>query len=130
MAMRMKQVSIGFVLAMSGYVVYVLGVTSTFVALGYRPSGLVGALVALPAVLAVWVAVISKIRKVGAQEGIERHVQTEALGFAFLVTILGVVTYALLEAFAQFPPLSMWWVWAYGMGSWGVVSAVLARKYR
>ncbi|MBA8931205.1 hypothetical protein BC739_008452 [Kutzneria viridogrisea] len=128
--MEKFRASTGFVWAMSGYVVYVLGIGLGLGLVGWRPSGLLGAAVALPAVVAVGYAVVSQIRWGGRREGLERHVQLESLGVAFVVTMLGVVTYALLESFAQFPPLSLWWVWGYGMASWLVITLLVSRKYR
>ncbi|SDN67249.1 hypothetical protein SAMN04489726_7692 [Allokutzneria albata] len=114
---------------MLGYVVYVLAASLLVGVAGYRPSTLVSFLMALPAAGAVGYAVLWKFRSVNSREGLERHVQLEAMAAAFLITMLSSLTYALLEVFASVAPISMWFVWTVGMLAWCAASVVLNRKY-
>lgn len=119
----------GFVLGMLGYVLYVIALAVLLSATAYHPAPVIGMLLALPGAAAAGYAVISQIRHVNRRDGIERHMQAEALGLAFLLTMLGALTYGLLETYARLPHLSMWFVWGFGMSAWGLASLLLRRRY-
>ncbi|MBV9847366.1 MAG: hypothetical protein JOZ47_20190 [Kutzneria sp.] len=126
---RWRPANRGFVAGMAGYVLYVAVVSVALGSLNYQPPLLVGCLLALPAITLAGYALVSQYRFVASREGVERHVQVESAALAFLSTMLGVMTYALLESFAELPALSLWSVWAFGMVSWGAASVTLRRKY-
>jgi hypothetical protein len=69
------------------------------------------------------------IRELGREKELERAISLEATSLAFLATMIGAVTYALLEVWVKAPHVSMWWVWGFGMGAWVLFSIVLGRRY-
>jgi hypothetical protein len=62
------------------------------------------------------------------KDGVERQVFLQSTSLAFFITVLGAISYALFEVFAEAPKLSMWLVWSWGMAAWGIGSAVIAKR--
>lgn len=60
---------------------------------------------------------------------LERMLFSESTSIAFFVTMVGAITYALLEAWIDAPKVSMWLVWTLGMGTWAIGSLILGRRY-
>jgi hypothetical protein len=60
---------------------------------------------------------------------VDRVVITESASLAFAVTMVGAVTYGLLESLADLPRLSAWATWTGGMGAW-LVASLLVRRAR
>jgi len=55
----------------------------------------------------------------------------EAASLAFFITVLSALAYGFLQAWAGVPQaLSGFWIYAFGMAVWGILSGVLARRYR
>lgn len=100
------------------------------VVLGDNPSTLAGVVMAfLAAVPAVAFLLAGPLRQV-QREGVERQVLLQSASAAFFATMSAALAYGLLEAFAGLSPLSAWWLYGLGMGSWAVVSLVLGRRLR
>lgn len=59
---------------------------------------------------------------------VDRVVVFEASTLAFFVTMLGALTYGLLEAFVDAPRLTAWTVWIYGMSAHAVSLIILRRR--
>lgn len=119
----------GFTIGMTSYVLYVLGLSVLLETLHYRPSTPIGILLAVPPTVAAGYAMVSQFRRVDGKEGIERQIQTQAITAAFFTTMLGVLTYGLLEAYAGLPHLSMWFGWGFGMAARGVAVVLLRHRY-
>lgn len=60
---------------------------------------------------------------------LERVLFADSTSIAFFATMIGAVTYALLETWLDAPRVSMWLVWVFGMGSWFLASVLLGRRY-
>jgi hypothetical protein len=87
-------------------------------------------LVAAPPLAAIF-AIASQVRWVRRREGLERVVFHEAASLAFFVTVLSALWYGFLQAWAGVPQsFSGFYVYAFGMAAWIVISAVVARRYR
>jgi hypothetical protein len=118
-----------FVLWMSAYVVTVF-VTTWFFNKGYVPQALripVGLLPMVPAFVAVF-PIVDAYRN---QDELQRRVQSEGIVFSFVLTALLTFSYGFLEAYANFPKLSMFFVWPVMAVLWGAVGQPLAaRRYR
>jgi hypothetical protein len=59
---------------------------------------------------------------------LERFIFSEATSVSFFVTMAAAITYGLLESWIDAPAVSMWWVWALGMTTWALMSALLKRR--
>lgn len=87
-----------------------------------------GPLLAVGAGGALAVAMVWAVKTARRQEGVERAVFHESGAIAFILTIVGAAIYALFEAFADAPKLSMWAVWGFGWAVYTVVSGVLRHR--
>jgi hypothetical protein len=83
-------------------------------------------LAAVPAVAFLLAGPLRQLQR----ESVERQVLLQSASAAFFATISAALAYGLLEAFAGLSPLSAWWLYGLGMGSWAVVSLVLGRRLR
>lgn len=61
---------------------------------------------------------------------LDRFVFSESTSIAFFATMLGALTYGLLESVVDAPRLSAWATWMFGMATWAVVSLGLQRSMR
>ncbi|MDZ5602636.1 hypothetical protein SJI00_07615 [Pseudomonas sp. RP23018S] len=121
-----KRFGLAFALAMSAYALSVL-ISSYY--LPFLQSPVSRALVALtpvPAMLAMAWAVIRQIRSL---DELHRRIQLEALGMAFVVTVLMTSSYGFLET-AGLPRLSMFMVWPLMGALWAAGTVFGARRYR
>jgi hypothetical protein len=86
-------------------------------------------LIAGGSVLAAIAFMISTVRRGRASTELELQLFSQSTSIAFFVTMIGAITYALLESWIDAPRLSMWVVWSVGMGSWALLSILLQRRY-
>jgi hypothetical protein len=71
------------------------------------------------------------VRWVRRREGLERVVFHEAASLAFFVTMLSALSYGFLQAWTGVQgSLSGFYVYAFGMAAWAIISALVARRYR
>jgi hypothetical protein len=63
------------------------------------------------------------------RQGVERTVNIEASALAFWITMGGMLTYGLVDAFADVPALVAPWVLFFGLISWGVAQAARLKRY-
>ena len=112
---------------MGAYVVLV-GVGSVLRGQEPKPTGALIA-IAVATVASIVGAMIVAIRSGRRSRELERLLFSESTSIAFFVTMLGVVTYGLLEAWLDAPELSMWFVWSFGMIAWIIASAIFKRRY-
>lgn len=119
----------GFAIGMAAYVLLVVVGVLVLGAVADPPPWL-GSLLAAGPVAAIVAALGSQRRGLRSREGVERAVLVEATSLAFYATALAAVTYGFLEAWAEAPKLSAWWVWAFAMASWGAASFQVRRAYR
>ncbi len=82
---------------------------------------------ATAATLALAVALVSAGRREFRREGVERVVFLESTCIAFFVTVIAAAGYALFEALADAPTISMWVIWSVGMLAWAIASGVRRR---
>jgi hypothetical protein len=54
---------------------------------------------------------------------------TEATAIAYFVTLVVTAGYGAVQSFLHVPRLSYSWVPLIGLASWGIASAVFARRY-
>lgn len=92
------------------------------------PPGWLGPLIAALAIPPAVVMVIAGPLSVRRQDGVERDVLYRSSSLAFFVTMITVVTSALVQAFSGGPTVSPWWYWSVGMATWGVAAVVLHHK--
>ena len=85
--------------------------------------------VAIGTIAAAVGAMIVRIRSGRRSRELERLLFSESSSIAFFVTVLGAVSYALLETWIDAPRVSMWFVWSFGMVAWGIASAIFRRRY-
>jgi hypothetical protein len=111
-----------------GVYVVLAGVGSVLQGLEPKPKAAL-IVVSVGTVAAVVGAMVVAIRGGRRSRELERFLFSESTSIAFFVTMLGAVTYALLEAWLDAPKLSMWLVWSFGMLSWIVASSVFKRRY-
>lgn len=64
------------------------------------------------------------------RDGVERTVGVEASALAFWITMGGVLTYGIVDAFADVPGLLAPWVLFFGFVSWSVAQGVRLNRYR
>ncbi|GIE93767.1 hypothetical protein [Paractinoplanes rishiriensis] len=64
------------------------------------------------------------------RDGLERTVNVEASALAFWITMGGVLTYGIVDAFADVPRLLAPWVLFFGLVSWSVAQAARLNRYR
>ena len=89
-------------------------------------SKAVVALAPVPAMLAMAWVVICQVRNL---DELHRRIQLEALGMAFVVTVLITFSYGFLET-AGLPRLSMFLVWPLMGALWAVGTVLGVRRYR
>jgi hypothetical protein len=112
---------------LTAYVVIVM-LGSRLRAIEPHPKGALIA-VAVGSVIAAIGFMITTIRGGRRNTELERMLFSESTSLAFFLTMIGAITYSLLEAWVDAPRLSMWVVWSVGMGSWAILSLVLKRRY-
>jgi hypothetical protein len=69
------------------------------------------------------------LRFLGRMDELERRIQLEAIGFAFGVTLVVVMTAGFLEN-AGVPRVSGIWIGPLMIALWGVGAALASRRYR
>ncbi len=79
----------------------------------------------LPTLLALW-AIIRHVRRF---DELYRHIFSEALAYAAIVTALATFTYGLMEN-AGLPHLPILWTLPVMIGLWGVILPFVRRKYQ
>jgi len=115
-------------LALIGVYIALVGAGSILSGVHPRPQGvLIG--IALGSIIAALSGLLAFIRLGRRSKELDRLMFLESTSIAFFVTMLFVLTYALLEAWINAPKLSMWAVWTVGMLSWAVLSSVFKRRY-
>jgi hypothetical protein len=111
-----------------GVYVLLVAVGATLSAGSSRPGGPIIAIAI--GTLAAAVGVVVSLFAMGRRmKELERLLFSEATSMAFFITMLGAITYGLLEVWVDAPAISMWTVWMLGMGSWAVLSLVLRKRY-
>jgi hypothetical protein len=81
--------------------------------------------------LAAVFAIGSQVRWVRRHAGLERVIVDEAASLAFFVTMLSALSYGFLQAWGGVQEsLSGFYVYAFGMAAWAVISALVARRFR
>jgi hypothetical protein len=116
-----------FVAAAVAYAVVVATGVSLVNALDPAPTW-VGALVAMAAAVPGLGMILMGPMRLRRQDGLERSILLAATSVAFFVTMAASMTYGLLEAFADAPKPSAWWVYSFGMIAWLVSSVVMQRR--
>jgi hypothetical protein len=84
--------------------------------------------VALLPVLPAAGALVAFIRYLRTMDELQRRIQFEAFGAAFAATILITFTYGFLEI-AGLPTISAIWIGPGMIAAWGVISAIVTRRY-
>lgn len=74
-------------------------------------------------------AMVLVVRAVGRARELDRLISVESISIAFFATMIGSLTYALLEVWVKAPRLSMWVPWSIGMFTWGLATALFQRRY-
>ena len=64
------------------------------------------------------------------QEGVERTVNVQASALAFWIVMGGVLTYNMIDAFADVPAIQGYWVLLGGLLSWAVAQGARLERYR
>ena len=64
------------------------------------------------------------------QEGVERTVNVQASALAFWIVMGGVLTYNMIDAFADVPAIQGYWVLVGGLLSWAVAQGARLERYR
>lgn len=116
-----------FWVALGAYVVVI--VTGSLVRNeGTDPRSAEMVVVAVASIVAALWAVAGMIYASRRARELERFLVAESTSIAFFVTMIGAVTYGLLESWLELPRLSAWATWGIGMTTWAVASLVLRRR--
>jgi hypothetical protein len=118
----------GVVAAWSAYIL-LIGAGSVVKEMQHPPRPWTRWVIAGATVAAGLIAMTAVVRTARRSKELERFLSVEATSLAFFTTMIGVITYALLEVWVSAPRLSMWVVWTFGMFSWAAYSIVLGRRY-
>jgi hypothetical protein len=94
-----------------------------------RPIGWLTAAIATVAVAGLMTVAVVVGRAAMRREGVERSVNLQASALAFWLTMAAVLTYTMIDAFADVPALRAPWVLFVGMVSWAVAQGARLRRY-
>lgn len=111
-----------------GMLTYLAIVTAGAIALNEQSSDASRWAVAVGSILAALVWLTGTIRFIRRTTEVDRFISLESTSIAFFVTMVSVLTYALLESWIELPKLSMWFPWTVGMGTWAILTIVVKRK--
>jgi len=78
----------------------------------------------LPSVLAVS-AVIRELRKL---DELQQRIQMMSFAISFAIVGIATFTYGFLEN-VGFPPIPMLWIFPFMIATWGVTTAIVARRF-
>jgi hypothetical protein len=109
--------------------VYILLVVAGSIVRGGGASDAALIVIAIGTIVSGAAIVLLVMRAGRKSKELERMLFSEATSMAFFITMLGAITYALLEAWLDVPKISMWVPWSIGMGSWAILSVMLGRRY-
>jgi hypothetical protein len=120
------------VMVWAGVVVWVGGILAAVLLVLLAESAPRWAAAALAAVATGGLMLVAVVvgRSALRRDGIERTVGVEASALAFWVTMGGVLTYGIVDAFADVPRLLAPWVLFFGLISWSVAQAARLHRYR
>jgi hypothetical protein len=115
-----------------GTAVWIGGVaTSVVITLATdQPAGWLTATIAALAVGGLLAVAVVIGRSAMRQEGVERTVNIQASALAFWITMGGLLTYSMIDAFADVPAVRPQWVLFAGLMSWSVAQAARLERYR
>jgi uncharacterized membrane protein YdcZ (DUF606 family) len=95
-----------------------------------RPPRWLAATTAAVAVAGLVAVAVVIGRSAMRQEGVERTVNVEASALAFWMTMGAVITYQLIDSFADVPAIRAYWVLLGGMLAWAVAHGTRLERYR
>jgi hypothetical protein len=85
--------------------------------------------IAALAVAGLMLVAVAVARTALRREGVERTVGIEASALAFWATMGGVLTYGMIDAFADVPALRWPWVVFFGLVAWSTLHAGRLKRY-
>jgi hypothetical protein len=87
------------------------------------------ALAASTTILCAIVGMALIVREIRRERELERTVSLEATSFAFFITMVATLAYALVNEIVGLPALTMWPVFMFGMVAWGIGAVLFRRRY-
>ena len=117
-----------FGLGMAVYVVTLLG--GVYALKHFALPAWSAIVLALVPVAPVLYAMRAYITFIDAADELQRRIQHHAILIAAAIVCMASFTYGLLQEVADFPPVSLIWVFPAMCGVWGVAAAFVAKRYR